>query len=145
MASLSSSLMELPAVSSLDFTHILPTTLKSLYRLPLPHIKTTTHIQNRVLIANIKNMGQCPCPRCTIKLVEVRDLGKAVDSQRRAEIRGPTRRLFRAVRKARKAIFKGFKVSGTRTERLLEGWSRVPTNVSSIGQVALTRTLIAEP
>ena len=34
------------------------------------------------------------------------------------------------VRKARKAIFKGFKVSGTRIERLIGGWSRVPTMVS---------------
>jgi hypothetical protein len=88
-------------------------------------------LPNRVLIANVKNMGRCPCPRCKVKLTEVRDLGKAEDNQRRADKRGPTPQLFRAVKKARKAIFKGYKVSGSRVEKLLGGWSRIPTNVSA--------------
>ena len=57
------------------------------------------------------------------------NLGKAEDSQRRADTRQPTNELFRAVKKARKAIFKGFKVSGTRVETFLGGWSQIPTNV----------------
>jgi len=82
----------------------------------------------RVLIANIKNMGQCPCPRCCIHLKEVNDLGKASDSQRRADTR---RRhgLFRVIKKARKAAFNGFKVSGSRIEVLMQGLSRIPINV----------------
>ena len=74
-------------------------------------------------------MGQCPCPRCYIMLTEVPDLGKDTDSERRMDTRRPTPRLFRMVKKARKAIFEGYKVSGTRIERLIGGWSRVPTIV----------------
>ena len=85
--------------------------------------------ENRVLIANIKNLGRCPCPRCHVKLAEVRDLGKAIDRQRRVNIRKPTRKLFRMIKKAREAIFKGFKVSGSRVEKVLEGGSRVAVNV----------------
>ena len=84
----------------------------------------------RVLIANIKNLGRCPCPRCLVELREVRDLGKEIDQQRRANTRKPTNRLFRVVKKARQAIFKGFAVSGSGVERLLEGGSRVAINVS---------------
>jgi hypothetical protein len=74
-------------------------------------------------------MGQCPCPRCKITLTEIKDLGKADDSHRRADTRKPTPELFRAVKKARKAVFNGYKVSGSRVETLLGGWSRIPTNV----------------
>jgi len=88
-------------------------------------------LPSRVLIANIKNMGQCPCPRCNIKMTEVKDMGKAEDNHRRADVRKPTPGLFHAVKKARKAIFKGFKVSGSRVERLLGGWSRIPTMVNT--------------
>ena len=76
-------------------------------------------------------MGQCPCPRCSITMDEVKDLGKPTDSDKRANIRRPTLQLFHAVKKARKAIFKGFKVSGSRVEKLLGGFSRIPTNVSA--------------
>jgi hypothetical protein len=98
-------------------------------------------VPSRVLIANIKNMGQCPCPRCKVTLVDIKHLGKDEDTQTRADIRKPTRGLFRVVRKARREIFKGYKVSGTRVERAMQsstgvenvksGWSRVPTNVSA--------------
>ena len=83
----------------------------------------------RVLIANIKNMGKCPCPRCHVLLTEVPDLGKAIDSERRQNVRKPIPRLFRMVKKARRSIFKGFKVSGTHVEGKLGGWSQVPTVV----------------
>ena len=84
---------------------------------------------NRVLIATIKNLGKCPCPRCLVQLAEVRDLGKVIDRQRRVATRRPTPKLFRIIKRARDAIFKGFKVSGSRVERLLEGGSRVAVNV----------------
>jgi hypothetical protein len=86
---------------------------------------------SRVLIANIKNMGQCPCPRCSIRLTDIKDLGKAKDIQTRADGRKPTPQLFHAVKRARKAIFKGYKVSGSCVERLMGGGSRIPTNVSA--------------
>ena len=50
-------------------------------------------------------------------------MGKLADTQRRTDVRRPTGKLFRAVRKARKAIYKGYKVSGTCVDRLLGGVS----------------------
>jgi hypothetical protein len=64
-------------------------------------------------------------------MTDVKDLGKTEDNQRRADTRKPTRQLFHVVKKARNAIFKGYKVSGSRVEKLLGGWSRVPTIVSA--------------
>jgi hypothetical protein len=86
-------------------------------------------LSHRILIATIKNMGQCPCPRCFTGLMDIQHLGRAGDTERRAETRKPTKALFVAIRKARKSVFKGYKVSGSRVEWLLGGGSRVPTNV----------------
>jgi len=86
---------------------------------------------NRVLIANIKNLGRCPCPRCLVELGGVWDLGKPINQQRCTDTRKPTHKLFCIIKKAREAIFKGFKVSGSRVERLLEGGSWVTVNVDS--------------
>ena len=96
-------------------------------------------LSGRVLIANIKNLGQCPCPRCTIKLNEVQGLGKPTDIRRRADVRKPTGKLFRAVKKARKAIYKGYKVSGTHVDKLLGGVSRAPNTVCATMTTAPTR------
>jgi len=74
-------------------------------------------------------MGRCPCPRCHINLKEVQDLGNAADSRHCADTRRPTRKLFNSVKKARQVIFQGYKVSGTRVERLLAYGSRVAVNV----------------
>jgi len=76
-------------------------------------------------------MGRCPCPRCLVELGGVRDLGKPSDQQRHADTRKPTCKLFCIIKKAREAIFKGFKVSGSCVERLLENGSRVTVNVGS--------------
>jgi len=67
-------------------------------------------LPTRVLIANIKNLGRCPCPPCLVELGGVRDLGRAVDRQRHTDTRKPTQKLFRIIKKAREVIFKGFKV-----------------------------------
>ena len=127
MESSSSSLMELPTVSSPSSTAIPLTTRKS-ESIPQRFDQLSMY-SSRVLIANIKNMGQCPCPRCTIRLADVQGLGKPSDTEKRANIRRPTGGLVHAVRKARKAIFKGYKVSGTHVDKLLGGWSRAPNVV----------------
>ena len=62
-------------------------------------------------------------------MAEVPNMGKATDSQNRAETREPTKRFFREVKKARKSVFKGYTVSGTCVERMIGGRSRVPINV----------------
>lgn len=60
-------------------------------------------------------------------------MGKASDSQRRANTR-KRRGVFRVVERARKATFNGFKVSGSRIERLMKGLSRIPVRVSACVQ-----------
>jgi hypothetical protein len=58
-------------------------------------------------------------------------LGKAADSQTRADTREYTSKLVRDVKKARKAVFAGFKVTGSRIEKILGDGSRIPINVSA--------------
>jgi hypothetical protein len=96
---------------------------------PTTQAMLALRLSHRILIATIKNMGQCPCPRCFTGLMDIQHLGRAGDTERRAETRKPTKALFVAIRKARKSVFKGYKVSGSRVEWLLGGGSRVPTNV----------------
>jgi hypothetical protein len=128
MESSSHFLMVSLAESFLGSIATLPIIRKS--RLAAPHMSfINSTIFGRILIATIKNLGQCPCPRCHTSLTSVPLLGKDVDTQNRAETREPTKRFFREVEKARKSIFEGYKVSGTRVDRLLGGLSRVPTNV----------------
>lgn len=85
---------------------------------------------NRVLIATIKNMGRCPCPRCKVKLADVQHLGKVADTQTREDRRESTRKGIRDIKKARKAVFAGFKVTGSQIEKLLGDGSRIPIHVS---------------
>ena len=56
-------------------------------------------------------------------------MGKPTDIQKRADVRRPTGKLFRAVKKAWKAIYKGYKVSGTCVDKLLGGVSRAPNTI----------------
>lgn len=83
----------------------------------------------RVLIATIKNLGKHPCPRCMIKLSDVPGMGKVSDSEKRADIRKRTKRLLQRVKMARKEIFKGYVVNGSRIEKSLDDGSRVAINV----------------
>jgi len=85
----------------------------------------------RVLIANIKNMGTCLCPRCHVTIAEVQDIGTPIDTERRQDARRPTPAFFQMVARARKSVFKGFKVSGPHVDKMLGFLSRVPTVVSA--------------
>jgi hypothetical protein len=87
----------------------------------------------RVLLATIRNLGRCPCPRCEIQKVHVGGLGTNVDRQRRDHERTDTPSRIARIDAARKAIFeKGAGVSSTRVENILKERSEVPTHVSEI-------------
>lgn len=62
-------------------------------------------------------------------------MGKAGDSQTRADTREYSPRIIRDIKKARKAVFAGFKVNGSRIERLLGEGSRIPIVVSATALV----------
>ena len=73
------------AVCSLNFLHIWLITLKS--KLLMYVLGLCSYTLNKVLMACVRNLGICPCPRCLIKRGHIHDLGTAVDRRRRAKLR----------------------------------------------------------
>ncbi|KIJ05403.1 hypothetical protein PAXINDRAFT_93527, partial [Paxillus involutus ATCC 200175] len=60
----------------------------------------------KVLLACVKFLGQCPCPRCLVKKTDISDMGKDDDmNTRRTELREDNDNYRRKVNKARKLIF----------------------------------------
>ena len=85
---------------------------------------------NRVLLANIRNKGLCPCPRCLVSKSELDRLGLRRD----ISIRIDKFREFMAdkVNIARRAIYSLAKpIRGTAVEDLLMSFSGVPTLASA--------------
>lgn len=64
-----------------------------------------------------------------VKLADVPGMGKASDSEKRSDTRKRTKGLLQSVKMARKEIFKGYAVNGSRIERCLNDGSRVAINV----------------
>ena len=85
---------------------------------------------NRILMAGIRNMGLCPCPRCLIKKTELSALGTQRDSGRRAKIRVNSHHFRTKVSLAREIIYEhGLRVNADAVNDLLKGQSLVPTTV----------------
>jgi len=87
----------------------------------------------RILLASIRNLGTCPCPRCLIPLSRVHNLGMPRDMAQRftmARIDNNTRQ--GKVTAARRLVYeKGYIVSSAAIEGLLKDESLVPTAVCS--------------
>lgn len=119
---------------SLGFLHTQPTIQKSAYRALLNILVDSDSILSRILLASIKFLGQCPCPRCLVKKVDIPKMGTKPDLRRRdrsQRIDDNSRR--HNVAKARSLIFeKGAPVSGTWVNGLLNDESLVPTRVSTL-------------
>jgi len=90
-----------------------------------------TQIVHRILIASIRNLGRCPCPRCLVPLDRVGSMGMHRDmAQRRTLIRIDDMKRQNRVKMAREKIYeKGYVVNSTVVEDLLQGDSLVPTTV----------------
>lgn len=86
----------------------------------------------RVLLATIRDMGICPCPRCLVPKTEFDRLGLLSDMSRRiSQVRTYLRDKVAA---ARNAIYKlGSPIKGTVPEAHLKAMSLVPTFVSASG------------
>ncbi|KAG5639975.1 hypothetical protein DXG03_002044 [Asterophora parasitica] len=83
----------------------------------------------KVLLATIRNLGKCPCPRCTLPKERIPELGTQLDLRRRVTLarRDDSPRRFR-IRIAREFIYeRGFGVKSAAVERILEADSLVPT------------------
>ncbi|KAH7904408.1 hypothetical protein BJ138DRAFT_1138545 [Hygrophoropsis aurantiaca] len=93
------------------------------------HAQWDTLLDDEILLACIRNMGGCPCPRCLIPLSRVPDLGMARDmAQRRTLARTDDAHRRNAISNARKLIYEqGWAVDSAPVERLLKPDSLVPT------------------
>ena len=97
----------------------------------------------RILLASIRNLGQCPCPRCLIPLNRVQNLGMRRDKAQRASLArvdGLERR--NRIKAAREIIYaKNYKTDSKAVEDLLRRDSLVPTAASvfcAMGLLMLT-------
>jgi len=82
-------------------------------------------------LATVKYLGKCPCPRCLLKKGQIRELGTKRDADRRVKLaRVDTLADQDVVEKARKHVFQGYKVDGSKVGGGfigLDSESRVPT------------------
>ncbi|KAJ3724747.1 hypothetical protein C8R42DRAFT_719390 [Lentinula raphanica] len=80
----------------------------------------------KVLLATIRDLGNCPCPRCLCPKASLKQMG----TRRDLAIRKNTARTFLIgrVKKARDYIYrKGYGIRSARVEELLKATSSVPT------------------
>jgi hypothetical protein len=92
------------------------------------------HTLYRVLLATVRFMGSCFCPRCTTTKAQIPDLGMLRDAARRERnIRKDDNAFQQDARTAYKAIYTdGYGPNSRYIERLLGKKSYVPTKVSII-------------
>jgi hypothetical protein len=126
-----------------EYSPIPQTTPKSeeLLALNLFHV----NILQRVLLACIRNLGGCPCPRCEIHLSKVHLVGTKRDRRNRIKLLrvDDEHRRFK-VSQARKHIYDNNHAIGSAgVERMLQPLSLVPTTVRllSTSLIGLTPAL----
>ena len=85
----------------------------------------------RILLASIRNLGQCPCPRCLVTMSSVHKLGMRSDMrQRTSNTRKDNACRQSKVISARRLIHeKNYSVNSAAIEGLLKDESLVPTSV----------------
>ena len=89
----------------------------------------SSHFTPRTLIANIRDLGNRPCPRCLVKKDQLDQTGKPADIRTRRLLRDPEKHEIK-VRSARELLFsKGTVLGSVKIERLLKPQSLVPTLV----------------
>lgn len=117
-------------VFTLVYSHILQTTRRSKCKPPeLRFCKT--HTRHRILLASIRNLGRCPCPRCLMPLDRVPNMGMHRDMTQRMSLArvDDTKRRSR-IKAAREAIYvKNYTIDSMAVENLLREDSLVPTAV----------------
>jgi len=88
----------------------------------------------RVLLACIRSLGACPCPRCFIRKEDISALGTKVDEQRRAKLRACGHVYQHKIKTARKIIYKkGYVVNSKAVDAVIGSESFTPTKVSPDG------------
>ena len=87
--------------------------------------------QNRILMACVRNLGNCPCPRCLIEKEYIPGLGTKVDGQRRAKLRSCGQSYQANIEDARRSIYKlGYVVNSQAVDHVIGSESLTPAHVS---------------
>lgn len=104
---------------------------------------------HRVLLATIRDMGNCPCPRCFVKKGDIWKMGMVVDMKSRIkDIQVDDEHRRRKVSKARQYIYRSdsrITVGSAGIERMLKPKSWVPTQVIASANLHLPSFLILYP
>ncbi|EGN92220.1 hypothetical protein SERLA73DRAFT_127673 [Serpula lacrymans var. lacrymans S7.3] len=83
----------------------------------------------KILLLCLRNLGQCPCPRCLILMSQISNIGTPQDrklQETQARVNNTT--YLAKILSARKLIYKdNYAVNNTAVERLLKPHSLVPT------------------
>ena len=87
----------------------------------------------RIILACIKFLGECPCPRCLVRKTDIPEMGTPRDLRKREKTsRVDNEHRRQKVERARAFIFeKGAAVNSNRVKGLLNSQSLTPTRVSS--------------
>lgn len=90
-----------------------------------------TNEQIRILLATIKFLGRCPCPRCLICKTDIRNFGTDSDRRiRQARARRDDQLRRDKVEKARKLVYeKGISLASERVDNIIGPHSLVATRV----------------
>lgn len=92
----------------------------------------------RVVLASIRNLGDCPCPRCLTPIQLAHKFGTPEDKEkRRQDARVDDKKRQKNISNARKLIYgklgvkknSNYGVNSTAVEKLLKKESLVPTEV----------------
>lgn len=115
----------------LDSLHTLPIIPKSELLIDFLNLISYQNV-NRILLATIRYLAKCPCPRCLIPMVRISGLGTHIDEQRRRHMRIDTEHRREKVEISRKYIYEGGRgIKSKAVEDLLKEDSLVPTRVCS--------------
>ena len=101
-----------------------------------------SHIFDRIILASIRNLGACPCPRCLIPLSDAHKFGMALDQKKRCSLaRTDDQKRQLKVSNARKLIYcNNYAVNSAPVEQLLKETSLVPTAVGVINPSFLNQS-----
>lgn len=117
----------------LEFLLGLPTILRSDFFLPFLRLIRFDLYPLRVLLAGIRDLGICSCPRCLVKKDEIPRIGMKSDENirlKKARIDSEERR--GNVKKARNAIYRdGFVVNSNTVNQFLKKESLMSTEVNN--------------
>jgi hypothetical protein len=90
----------------------------------------TDFCPTRVLVATVRNLGGCPCPRCLIPKERIQNMGMPRDRTQRVTLGRDDERRGMMVNKARSLIYEeNYAVGSARVEQILKSQSWVPTSV----------------